>query len=339
MTAPSSIKTICIYGAGALGGAIAARLATGLTSDKTVSVVARGAHLAAIRQQGLQLWPAGASEPQTVRVQATDNPSMLLPQDLIITGLKGHQLGAAAPGIASLMHAETRVVMVLNGIPWWYFHRDKQSSHAETQFEELDAGGALWRLIGPDRVIGCVAYQGAEVTAPGEIRLSNDGRYVLGEPSGEDSAALVEITSLLTSAGLNISTTPRIRDEIWSKLMGNASFNPISALTRATMSDIMANPALANMVAKVMTEVKAVGEALGAGFTLTVEKRLEQSKTVGNVRTSMLQDLLAGKALEITPLVGMVVSLGRLTGVPVPTSETILALVTQLDRENCRANG
>jgi 2-dehydropantoate 2-reductase len=337
MTAPS-IKTICIYGAGALGGAIAARLASGLTAETTVSVVARGAHLDAIRKHGLQLWPAGAKEPLTVQVQATDDPASLLPQDLIITGLKGHQLGAAAAGIASLMHAGTRVVMVLNGIPWWYFHRDSQSSHAETQFEELDAGGALWRLIGPERVIGCVAYQGAEVTAPGEIHLSNDGRFVLGEPSGENTPDLAAITGLMTSAGITVSTTPRIRDEIWSKLMGNASFNPISALTRALMSDIMADPALANMVAKVMTEVKAVGEALGAGFTLSVEKRLEQSKTIGDVRTSMLQDLLAGKALEITPLVGMVVSLGRLSGVPTTTSETILALVTQLDRENRRAN-
>lgn len=203
--------------------------------------------------------------------------------------------------------------MVLNGIPWWYFHRDTQSKHAETQFEELDIGGVLWRSIGPDRVIGCVAYQGAEVTARGEIHLSNDGRFVLGEPSGENTADLEAITHLLTSGGLNVSTTPLIRNEIWSKLMGNAAFNPISALTRARMSDIMADPALANMVSQVMTEVKAVGEALGASFTMSVEQRLEQSKRIGDVRTSMLQDLLAGKPLEITPLVGMVVSCGRLS--------------------------
>jgi 2-dehydropantoate 2-reductase len=335
MTTPS-IKSICIYGAGALGGAIAARLATGLSTDTVVSVVARGAHLDAIRRNGLRIWPAGASEPTTVKVQATDDPASLPPQDLIVTGLKGHQLGAAAAGIGSLMHAGTRVVMVLNGIPWWYFHRDRQSRHAETQFEELDAGGALWRLIGPNRVIGCVAYQGAEVAAPGEIRLSNDGRYVLGEPSGEETAELAAIASLMTSAGLNVTTTPLIRDEIWNKLMGNAAFNPISALTRATMAEIMGDPALANMVSRVMTEVKTVAEALGAGITLTVEDRLEQSKKIGDVRTSMLQDLLAGKALEITPLVGMVVILGRLSSVPTPTSEAILALVTQLDRATQR---
>lgn len=330
------IKTICIFGAGALGGAIAAQLAEALGEKVVISVVARGEHLESIRRDGIRLFKAGATEPTVARVHATDDPSSLLPQDLVITGLKGHQLGDAAGGLASLMHSGTRVVMVLNGIPWWYFHRDSQSQHAETQFEELDAGGTLWRLIGPERVIGCVAYQGSEVTAPGEIRLSNDGRYVLGEPSGETSADLAAIADLLTAGGIRVTTTPRIRDEIWSKLMGNASFNPISALTRATMSQIMKNPSLANMVAKVMTEVKAIGEALGAGFTLSVEARLEQSRTIGDTRTSMLQDLLAGKALEITPLVGMVVSLGRLSGVATPTSETILALVTQLDIENRR---
>ncbi|WFS02140.1 ketopantoate reductase family protein [Rhizobium tumorigenes] len=335
----SSIKTVCIFGAGALGGAIATRLASGALSGVTVSVIARGVHLDAIRQHGLKLWTAGATEPLTVQVHATDDASTLPAQDLVITGLKGHQLGGAAAGISGLLHATTRVVMVLNGIPWWYFHRDTQSKHAETQFEELDIGGALWRSIGPDRVIGCVAHQGAEVTAPGEIHLSNDGRFVLGEPSGENTADLQAITQLLTSGGLNVSTTPLIRNEIWSKLMGNAAFNPISALTRARMSDIMADPALANMVAQVMTEVKAVGEALGASFTMSVEQRLEQSKRIGDVRTSMLQDLIAGKALEITPLVGMVVSCGRLSGVATPTSEALLALVTQLDRENRRCSG
>lgn len=334
MTQP--IKTICIYGAGALGGAIAAQLASTLGDKIVVSILARGEHLESIRREGIRLYPSGATEPTRASVHATDDPTSLLPQDLVITGLKGHQLSDAAGGIASLMHSRTRVVMVLNGIPWWYFHRDSRSGHAETQFEELDASGALWRLIGPERVIGCVAYQGSEVTAPGEIRLSNDGRYVIGEPSGEMTSDLTAITDLMNAGGIRVTATPRIRDEIWSKLMGNASFNPISALTRATMSQIMGNPSLANMVAKVMTEVKSISEALGAGLTLSVEARLEQSKTIGNTRTSMLQDLLAGKALEIVPLVGMVVSLGRLSGVATPTSETILTLVTQLDIENRR---
>lgn len=328
--------SICIYGAGALGGAIAVKLASQLGDNATVSVVARGAHLEAIRKNGLSLHEADADRPINVRIEATDDPTTLPPQDLIITGLKGHQLGPAAEGMAALLKENTRVVMVLNGIPWWYFHRDTQSGHAELQFEELDSGGKLWRLIGPERVIGCVAMQGAEVVNPGEIRLSNNGRFVLGEPSGEMSADLETIAGLFTRASLNVSTTPRIRDEIWSKLTGNAAFNPISALTRALMTDIMADPSLFDMVGKIMKEVRAVGSALGAKFSITIEERLEQSRHIGPVRTSMLQDLLARKALEIVPLVGMVVALGRTANVPTPVSEVVLALATQLDRENQR---
>ncbi len=328
--------SICIYGAGALGGAIAVKLASRLGDSAIVSVVARGTHLRAIRSEGLSLHEAGADKPINVKITATDDPTTLPKQDLVITGLKGHQLGPAAEGMAALLKDDTRVVMVLNGIPWWYFHRDTQSGHAELQFDELDPDGKLWRLIGPERVIGCVALQGAEVINPGEIRLSNNGRFALGEPSGEMSGDLETIAGLFAKAGLNVSTTPRIRDEIWSKLTGNAAFNPLSALTRALMTDIMANPALFDMVGKIMREVRAVGTALGARFSITIEERLEQSRHIGAVRTSMLQDLLAGKALEIVPLVGMVVALGRTANVPTPVSEVVLALASQLDKENQR---
>jgi 2-dehydropantoate 2-reductase len=331
-----SIRNICIFGAGALGGAIAAKLVSSAVSDLTISVIARGAHLEAIRSNGLTLYEAGAETPINAKVVATDNPADLPPQDLVITGLKGHQLGAAAAGMAGLLKDDTRVVMILNGIPWWYFHREDHPEYAELQFEELDPGGALWSLVGPQRVIGCVAHQGAEVIEPGIIRLSSKGRFILGEPSGEISADLQAIEAVLQSAELNIMLSPRIRDDIWSKLMGNTSFNPISALTRATMSELMADAATTDQISKVMKEVKSVGEALGANVGMSVEERLEQAKQIGPVRTSMLQDLLAGKALEIAPLVGMVVALGRLTSVATPVSETLLALVSQLDRENSK---
>lgn len=331
-----SFKNICIFGAGALGGTIAAKLAASKSVDATISVVARGAHLDAIRRDGIRLFEADAEIPLVAGVTATDDPTELPPQDLVITGLKGHQLGAAAEGLAHLLKPSTRVVMILNGIPWWYFHRDTGGQHAELQFEELDPGGKLWRLVGPERVIGCVAIQGAEVSDPGQIRLSNKGRFILGAPSGEISADLREIEALLNRAEINVTLSERIRDDIWSKLMGNASFNPISALTRSRMSDLMADGATSDQIGKVMKEVKAVGEALGANVGISVEERLEQARQVGPIKTSMLQDLLAGKPLEITPLVGMIVALGRLTAVPTPVSETILALVSQLDRENCR---
>lgn len=332
-----TIRNICVFGAGALGGAIAAKLALSLGDDVVVSVVARGAHLDAIRRDGLTLYEAGAETPINARVIATDNPADLPAQDLVITGLKGHQLGPAAEGMAGLLKDDTRVVMILNGIPWWYFHREEHPEFAELQFEELDPAGALWRLVGPQRVIGCVAHQGAEVSEPGVIRLSTVGRFILGEPSGEISADLEAIGAVLQEADINVTLSPRIRDDIWSKLMGNTSFNPISALTRSTMSELMADAATCDQIGKVMKEVKAVGEALGANVGMSVEARLEQASQIGPVRTSMLQDLLAGKALEVTPLVGMVVALGRLTSVPTPVSETLLALVSRLDRENCKA--
>lgn len=331
-----TIRNICIYGAGALGGAFATKIASGLGAEANVSVVARGAHLAAIRENGLTVERGGDAAPLHARVTATSDPSELPKQDLIVTGLKGHQLADAAEGLAGLLEEGTRVIMILNGIPWWYFHRDSESGHAERQLPELDPEGKLWRLVGPERVIGCVAYQGAEVTEPGTIRLNGDGRFFLGEPSGELSPDLASICELLGRAGLNIIPTERIRDAIWTKLMGNAAYNPISALTRGRMNSIMDNAPLAAQIGKVMTETRAVGEALGAIFSGSVEEQLSRSGGFGPVRTSMLQDLLAGKALEIVPLTGMVVALGKLAGVPTPTCETVLALTIQLDRENLR---
>jgi 2-dehydropantoate 2-reductase len=331
-----TIRNICIYGAGALGGTFATKFANGLGEQANVSIVARGAHLAAIRDKGLTVEQGGDAAPLHARVTATSDPSELPKQDLIVTGLKGHQLGDAAEGLASLLKERTRVIMILNGIPWWYFHRDSGSGHAERQLPELDPEGKLWRLVGPERVIGCVAYQGAEVTEPGTIRLNGDGRFFLGEPSGELSPDLASISELLGRAGLNIIPTQRIRDEIWTKLMGNAAYNPISALTRGRMNSIMENAALVAQVGKVMAETRAVGEALGAVFSRSLEEQLGRSGGFGPVRTSMLQDLLAGKALEIVPLTGMVVALGKLAGVPTPTCETVLALTLQLDHENLR---
>lgn len=329
-----TIRNICIYGAGALGGAFAAKIASGLGEEVNVSVVARGAHLTAIRDRGLTVVRAGEETPLNVRLTATNDPSELPKQDLVITGLKGHQLGDAAQGLASLLKDGTRVVMILNGIPWWYFHRDHESGHAERQLPDLDPEGKLWRLVGPERVIGCVAYQGGEVIEPGIVRLSGDGRFFLGEPSGDLSRDLVSISDLLGRAGLHIIPTQRIRDAIWVKLMGNAAYNPVSALTRGLMNSIMENKPLVEQIGKVMAETKAVGEALGAVFSSGIQEELGRSGGFGPVRTSMLQDLTAGKPLEIIPLTGMVVALGKLAGVPTPTCETVLALTIQLDREN-----
>lgn len=333
-----TIKTICIYGAGALGGAFAAKLSKAHGETIDISVVARGAQLDAIRSKGVSIvYDRDDLEPITARVTATDDPTTLPKQDLIITGMKGHQLADAVDGMACLLKDDTRVAMILNGIPWWYFHGDKESGFEGRQLADLDPGNRIWSAIGPERVIGCVAYQGAEVIEPGCTRLSGNGYFFVGEPDGTLSPDLQAITSLLTQANLDARAVSRIRDEIWAKLRGNAAFNPISALTRALMVDIMANPVLADMVRRIMNEVQTVGSALGCRFTKSADEQFASASGFGPVKTSMLQDLSAGKALEIVPLTGMVVALGKLANVATPVCDTIFTLTVQLDRENRRA--
>lgn len=329
-----TFRKICIFGAGALGGAIAARFSAGLAGEAEISAVARGAHLQRIRENGLTILEDGVEEPQLYRLNATDDPRELGPQDLVITGLKGHQLAAAAEGIATLLKPETRVVVIVNGIPWWYFHGDPDPHHAGRPIETLDPGGALWRLVGPERVIGCVAYQGGEVVEPGTIHLYHKKRLILGEPDGSASADIEAVAALLNRAGLVGETTTDIRTEIWTKLLNNAAFNPVSALTRATMVPLLADPATVALMGDIMREVKAVAAAFGVTLPIDVDQRLADSRSIPDVRTSMLQDVLAGRALEIAPILGVVVELAHLAGVPAPRCETVLALVSLLDAEN-----
>ncbi|MCX8997857.1 2-dehydropantoate 2-reductase [Rhizobiaceae bacterium BDR2-2] len=330
-------RKICIYGAGALGGGIAAKLAASCAEETDISAVARGAHLNRIRRDGLTLREDGADAPLVARLTATDDPRKLGAQDLVITGLKGHQLAAAAEGIAALLKPETRVVMILNGIPWWYFHGEPDNPYNGTQLEQLDPGGVLWRLIGPERVIGCVAYQGGEVVEPGIVHLYHKKRLILGEPANTASADIEAIAALLNRSGLVAETTTRIRAEIWSKLMNNAAFNPLSALTRATIVPLLSDPGIVETMERIMTEVKALAGAVGVPLTIDVAQRLEEARAIPDVRTSMLQDLLAGRPLEITPLLGIIVALGRTTGTPTPVCETVLHLVSRLDEENRRS--
>jgi 2-dehydropantoate 2-reductase len=325
-------RKICIFGAGALGGAIAARLSTASTaSDITVTAVARGEQLTALRRNDLHLWIEGTPTPLVTPITATDDATELGPQDLVITTLKGHQLPAAAQAIASLLHARTRVVMILNGIPWWYFHSDKQSGHEDKHLAVLDPEGNLWHLIDPARVIGCVAYYGAEVVSPGNIRLTRVGHFVFGEPANTQTADLEHIAALFERAGWQTTVSSRIRDEIWQKLLGNAAFNPISALTRADLSEMIDSPAIAALVKRIMAEVRAVGESLGIQFSIGPEERMAQARTLGPIRSSMLQDLEHGKTLEIDPLLQAVSTLGQITDTPTSVLDIVLALVRQLD--------
>ena len=226
--------------------------------------------------------------------------------------------------------------MILNGIPWWYAHRDPGGKSGGGALDLLDPGGALHRLVGPARVIGCVAYSGAEVPEPGEVRLTVDRPFILGEPSGEASADLERVAALFRAAGCQVETTDRIREAIWSKLMGNSAFNPISTLARARLSDIVEDPALGEVARRVMTEVRAVGTAVGGRDLVDVDTRMGQARGMGAIKPSMLQDFERGRELEIAPLLGAVTALGRSAGVPTPTLDTIAALLVGLDR-NTRA--
>ncbi len=326
-------KAICIFGAGAIGGALAARLATAQAlSGATISVVARGAHLQAIRDGGIHLWAADSTEPLVGKVHATDTPADLGKQDLVVVTLKGHQLAAAADDIADLLKPGGRVVMIQNGIPWWYFHGDTASGLEGKRLDALDPDGRIWEAIGPERVIGGVIYQGAQMSEPGHIRLSGFGLLHIGEPTGALSDDLWEITALLQASGWTVKPTDRIRDEIWLKLQGNAAFNPISALTRTTVAAMLSDAGLLDLTRRVMTEVRDVAEALGCRISLTIDERLDHSRALGAARTSMLQDVEQGRRLEVTPLTRAVSLLGNLAGVPTPANDIILALVSELDR-------
>lgn len=329
-------RNICIFGAGAIGGALAVRLATRLTGA-TISAIARGAHLQAIREHGLHLHEHGGSEPLVAKVNATDTAADLPPQDLVIVTLKGHQLSAAGADIAGLLKPDGRVVMIQNGIPWWYFHGDTASGLEGRQIEALDPGGLVWQRIGPERVIGGVIYQGAQMIEPGHIRLTSSGLLHLGEPSGTLSPTLAAIADLFKASGWTIRQTGRIRDELWLKLLGNAALNPISALTRARIDEIVNGP-LEPLVREIMAETKAVAERLGCQIPTTIDQRMEHTRTLGSAKTSMLQDLEQGRPLEIVPLTGAITQLARMAGVPTPANDMLLLLISQLDQSMATLN-
>lgn len=312
---------ITVFGAGAVGGLLAARMAL---AGLPVAIVARGPHLAAIRERGLRLRARGGD--RTVRVEATDRPEELGPQDLVIVATKGHALPAAAPGIARLLGPDTVLVPAQNGIPWWYFHRagppfDGAAVHA------VDPDGTLLALLPPPRVVGCVVYVGAAVPAPGVVDHSSGERFVLGEPDGTMSDRLQRVATIFRDAGFEAETTPRIRDAIWLKLWGNLSVNPVSVLTQATTDRLLADPDVRRLLRLLMEEAARVAAALGVRFETTAEERLRLAEQLGAFKTSMLQDLEAGRSLETAPLLGAVAELGRKVGVATPTLDAIEALV------------
>ncbi|WP_420565861.1 2-dehydropantoate 2-reductase [Thalassobaculum sp.] len=317
---------VCIYGAGAIGGFLGVALAR---AGCAVSLVARGPHLAAIKENGLTLLQDGQRE--TVRLNAAEDPAELGPQDHVIVALKAHSVPAVAQKMTALFHEETSVVTAVNGVPWWYFH-GLGGDLEGTRLESVDPGGVQWETLGPERAIGCVVYPACEIEEPGVITHLDGDRFTLGEPSGEKTGRVQALSEAMRAGGLKAPVRPRIRDEIWVKLWGNLSFNPISALTGATLEQICGDPETRAVARAMMVEGQAVGEALGVKFAIDVDKRIDGAAAVGAHKTSMLQDLERGRAMEIDALVTSVQELGRLTGVATPTIDMVLGLVKMRGR-------
>ena len=312
---------ICIFGAGAIGGYMGAKLAQ---AGADVSLVARGPHLAAMRDKGLTLIEEDGET--NVAVTASDNAADLGPQDYVIVTLKAHSVPPVVDKMQPLIGPDTTIVSGVNGVPWWYFHKVGGPLEG-TRLESVDPGNAQWNGFGPDRVLGCVVYPAAEVPEPGVVKHIEGNRFSLGEPSGEKSDRALRLSKALTEAGLKAPVRPRLRDEIWVKLWGNLSFNPISALTHATLDVLCTDPGTRAVARSMMVEAQEVAEKLGVKFPIDVDRRIDGGAAVGAHRTSMLQDLEQGRPMEIDALVGSVQELGRITETPTPTIDTVLSLV------------
>lgn len=319
---------VCIFGAGAIGGYIAAELAH--AGDAEVTCIARGPHLAAMKENGLKLVYKDGTE-RNVRVNATDDPAEAGPQDFVFVTLKAHSSAAVADKMAPLFGPETALVTGQNGVPWWYFYK-LEGKYEGTQVQSVDPGHRQWDLIGPERAIGCVVYPAAEIAEPGVIHHAYGNRFSIGEPSGEKTDRVQALSKLMGDAGLRAPVRPRIRDDMWVKIWGNVSLNPISALTGGTLAEVIDDSEVCGVIRASMIEAQQVGEALGVKFAIDVEKRIAGAREVGDHKTSMLQDLELGRPMEIDALVASVQELGRIVGVATPTIDIVLGLVKQRAR-------
>src|SRR5262245_34686618 len=319
---------ICIVGAGATGGFLGARLAL---AGEQVTLIARGAHLEAIRRSGLALRMADGSAEVVTPALATSDMAEAGPQDVVIATVKAHSLAAVAPAMRALYGPTTMVVTAQNGIPWWYF-RKHGGPHEGRRLETVDPGGAIESQIEVDRVIGCVVYPATELVGPGVVQHIEGDRFTLGELDGSKSERLRTLAQALTNAGLKAPIRSRIRSDIWIKLWGNLAFNPISALTRATLVDICRNPLTRDLARGMMAEGQAIAEQLGVEFGISIEQRINGAEQVGAHKTSMLQDIEAGRPTEVDALVGAVAELGRLTHIPTPHIDAVYANVKLLEQ-------
>ena len=312
---------ICIYGAGAVGGLMAAWLQR---AGHDVSVVARGAHLEAIRRAGLRVRSAGKEE--VFRIRAEQDPAALGPQDYVIVVVKGQSLTDIALPMEKLLSKETSIVTAMNGVPWWFFDRLKFGDGRE-RLESLDPGGALSRAMPTERLVGCVIHLAASTPEPGLISHNMGRRLVLGEPGGRNTARTRRIADALAAAGFEAEVTSNIEKEFWVKLIGNISFNPVSALTMSTADRLIEDRNVKGYMVEIMREVLAIGRAVGVDAEIDPEARIDMARALGKFKTSMLQDLEAGKPLEIDGLLAGTLEIARKAGVRAPYTESLFGLI------------
>jgi 2-dehydropantoate 2-reductase len=313
---------ICIYGAGAIGAYLGVALAD---AGCEVSMVARGPHLEAMQKSGLTLESEGTT--RNVKLRCTADPAELGPQDYVILTLKAHSVLPAVAAIAKLLGPDTAIVTAQNGILWWYFYA-LPGPWENRHLEAADPGGAVWNALGPERAIGCVVYPSCDLIAPGVVRHTGGGnRFMLGEPNGEKSERVKALAEAMAAGGLKAPVRARIRDDIWFKLLGNATFNPVSVLTGATLEQMGQHAGVRAVIKALMREVEQVAEKLGVKFPMELDKRIDGATAVGAHKTSMLQDFELGRPLELDALVASVAEIGRLAACPTPTLDALLALV------------
>jgi 2-dehydropantoate 2-reductase len=319
---------IAIIGAGAIGGYVGVRLAL---AGEDVTFIVRGANLDAIRANGMKLITHDGNEQVARSVKATNDYAEAGVQDVVILAMKAHQVEAVLPELPKLIGPQTVIVPMQNGIPFWYFHRHG-GELAGTVVRSVDANGALLAGIPADQVLGCVVYPASELSAPGVVHHIEGDRFPIGELDGSTSERAIRVSQAFIHAGFKSPVLEDIRAEIWLKLWGNLTFNPISALSHATLVDICQFPLTRELAAAMMTEAQTIANKLGITLRVSLEKRIAGAEKVGKHKTSMLQDVEAGRAPEVDALVGSVVELGRLTGTPTPHIDAVYALVKLLAR-------
>jgi 2-dehydropantoate 2-reductase len=315
---------ICIYGAGAVGGLIAAWLAR--TPGNEISTVARGAQLEALRKEGLRVRDRATGKMGSFSILASDDPAVLGPQDYVIVAVKAHNLTQVAAGIAPLLGPDTSIVTAMNGVPWWFFDCIKFGGGRE-RLESLDPDGSLSRAMPTQRIVGCVVHFAASTPEPGLISHNMGKKLILGQPGGANTTRVKRIANALTLAGFEIAVTGSIEKEFWIKLLGNVSFNPVSALTMTTADKLIENREIKTYMVEIMREVLAIGRAVGIDAAIDPEARIDMARVLGPFKTSMLQDLEAGKRLEIDGLLAGTLEIAKKAGVRAPYTESLFGLI------------